>query len=600
MTEIDSNNVVKQYLEKPFTSSDIRLKKRQIRKSLLQQDNLVEKRIALLGGSTIGEIKNILELFLLKNGIKPIFHEGDYALFYEESVFENPSLEKFKPDIIYVHTSSKNITEYPHPSFEAKERERLLQETFSRFGTAWESLSQKYHCPVIINNFEQLPYRIMGNADVWHPNGRNRFINDLNYLVYDFVNRKSGIYVNDIHYLSSRFGLERWFDSANWYLYKYALSLDAIPDLCYNISLIIKSIYGKNKKSLILDLDNTLWGGVIGDDGVDNIHLGIETPKGMAYAEFQSYLKSISELGIMLNVCSKNEMDAAKSGFTHPSSILKSDDFLVFKANWEPKHSNIQAIVKELNIGIDSVVFVDDNPAERDIVRGFLSDVSVPEMTNPENYIQNLDEKGYFEVTTLSKDDLQRNETYKQNSARESAQDSFADYSEFLASLKMVNYVGKFTTSTIPRVTQLINKTNQFNFTTRRYTETEIQEISESESYVTLWGRLEDKFGDNGIVTALIARIEGKRAVIDLWVMSCRVFKRSLEYAMFNTLVSQLKKQGVEELVGLYRPTAKNVILKDFYSDLGFSRMNSKDDDFVLSLNDYNCKEIDSMEIKYE
>lgn len=588
------------YLEKPFSSSDIRLKKRQIRKSFLQQDNLVEKRIALLGGSTIGEIRNILELFLLKNGIKPIFHEGDYALFYEESVFENHSLEEFKPDIIYVHTSSKNIAEYPHPSFEAEERERLLQETFSRFGTAWESLSQKYHCPVIINNFEQLPYRIMGNADVWHPNGRNRFINDLNSLVYNFVNRKSGIYVNDIHYLSSKFGLERWFDSANWYLYKYALSLDAIPDLCYNISLIIKSIYGKNKKSLILDLDNTLWGGVIGDDGVDNIHLGIETPKGMAYAEFQSYLKSISELGIMLNICSKNEMDTAKSGFTHPSSVLKLDDFLVFKANWEPKHSNIQAIVKELNIGIDSVVFVDDNPAERDIVRGFLSDVSVPEMTNPENYIQNLDEKGYFEVTTLSKDDLQRNETYKQNSARESAQASFADYSEFLASLKMVNHVGKFTPSTIPRVTQLINKTNQFNFTTRRYTETEIQEISESDSYVTLWGRLEDKFGDNGIVTALIARIEGKRAFIDLWVMSCRVFKRSLEYAMFNTLVSTLKKLGVEELVGLYRLTAKNVILKDFYSDLGFSRMDSEDDDFVLSLNDYNCKEIGSMEIKYE
>ena len=484
-------------LKRPFLSSQIRLKKRQIRKQLLQQENLSEKRIAILSGSTIGEIKPILELFLLQYGIKPVFYEGDYSLFYEESVFENPALAEFKPDIIYVHTSTKNISSYPHPTFTKEEREGLLDSVFGQFQTAWDALSKKYQCPIIINNFEPLPFRIMGNADVWHPNGRNRFINDLNAKIYEYVNSRSSIYVNDIHYLASRYGLERWADSANWYLYKYALALDAIPDLCCNISLIIKSIYGKNKKSLILDLDNTLWGGVIGDDGVDNIHLGIETPRGMAYADFQSYVKGVSELGIMLNVCSKNEEAAAKTGFTHPSSVLKADDFLVFKANWEPKHLNIQAIVKELNIGIDSVVFVDDNPAERDIVRSFLSDVAVPDITAPENYLREIDEQGFFEVTTLSKDDLQRNETYKQNSARESAQASFADYSEFLQSLQMVNHIGRFTPVTIPRVTQLINKTNQFNFTTRRYTEAEITAISQSDSYITLWGRLEDKFGDN-------------------------------------------------------------------------------------------------------
>ena len=587
-------------LQPPFNPSQIRLKKRPLRKELLSNPNLLEKRIAILSGSTIGEIKTTLELFLLNIGIKPLFYEGDYGLFYEESVFENSELNEFNPDIIYVHTSSKNILSYPRPGDTPAEREALLESTFSRFKSVWDSLSEKYHCPIIINNFELLPFRIMGNADAWHPNGRHHFITDLNTKIYEYVNNRIGVYINDIHYLSSSYGLGRWADSANWYLYKYALALDAIPELCYNLSLIIKSIYGKNKKTLILDLDNTLWGGVIGDDGVENIHLGIETAKGMAYAEFQSYLKGLSELGIMLNVCSKNEESIAKQGFNHPSSVLKEDDFLVFKANWEPKSKNIQDIVSELNIGIDSVVFVDDNPAERDIVRSFLPDVAVPEMTIPESYIQVIDKQGYFEVTTLSSDDLQRNETYKQNSARESAQASFTDYSEFLQSLNMVNHIGSFSPATIPRVTQLINKTNQFNFTTRRYTEAEIINISDSELYITLWGRLEDKFGDNGIVTAMIVSLHGKRAVIDLWVMSCRVFKRSLEFAMFETLIDQLRKRGIEELVGVYIPTAKNVILKDFYADLGFSRIEGEDGKYLLPLTDYKKKDIDCMVIQYE
>lgn len=590
----------KTLLKKPFNAQQIRLKKRSLKKELLQQENLTEKHIALLSGSTIAEIKPVLELFLLQNGIKPVFYEGDYNLFYEESVFENPELAEFKPDIIYVHTSSKNITVYPHAANTKEETEELLSSTCKRFTTAWQSLKEKYKCPVIINNFDPLPYRIMGNADIWQPNGRNHFIHELNSKVYTFVSESSGIYLNDINYLASSYGLERWADSANWYLYKYALALDAIPDLCYNLSLIIKSIYGKNKKSLILDLDNTLWGGVIGDDGVDNIKLGIESPAGMAYAEFQSYLKAVSELGIMLNVCSKNEDDAAKSGFSHPSSVLKVEDFLKFKANWNPKTENIQDIVKELNIGIDSVVFVDDNPAERKIVHDYLPDVSVPELSSPENYIREIDREGFFEITTLSSDDLQRNETYRQNSARESAESSFTDYNEFLKSLSMVNHVGRFTDASIPRATQLINKTNQFNFTTRRYTEDEIREIAASDAYVTLWGRLEDKFGDNGIVTALIASICGKRATIDLWVMSCRVFKRSLEYSMFNCLVSELKKKGVEELIGLYRETKKNVILKNFYSDLGFSRMDTEEENYILSLNDYEQKDIESMEVVLE
>ncbi len=581
-------------------SSQILLKKRQIKKKLLEQPNLQEKRVAILSGSTIGEIKDILEIFLLVYGIKPTFYIGAYSRFYEESVFENSALDDFDPEIIYIHTSTKNILEFPHASNTIEQTDSLIKTTFQRFESTWDCLSSKYSCPIIINNFEMLPYRIMGNADSYNQNGRIKFIINLNALISEYVNKHSNIYVNDINYLSSRYGLDKWCNSSNWYLYKYALAIDAIPDLCQNIANIVKAILGKNKKALVLDLDNTLWGGVIGDDGVDNIQLGIETPKGFAYSEFQEYLKAVSELGIMLNVCSKNEEKIAETGFDHPSSILKRDDFISFKANWEPKHANIEAIAREINIGTDSLVFVDDNPAERELIKKYVPDIGVVEISKPEFYIRELDRSGFFEVTSLSQEDLRRNDTYKQNASRESSIAEFSDYEDYLKSLSMIFHICSFNETNILRVTQLINKTNQFNFTTRRYTEAEISEISNDRSYVTLCGRLEDKFGDNGIITAMIVRIDGKRAYLDLWVMSCRVFKRGVEYSMLNCIIDRLKRMGIKELFGIYIPTAKNVILKDFYTNVGFNKVDSEDKMYSIDVEAYVINENSNIENRYE
>ncbi|MEG1049758.1 MAG: HAD-IIIC family phosphatase, partial [Oscillospiraceae bacterium] len=301
------------------------------------------------------------------------------------------------------------------------------------------------------------------------------------------------------------------------------------------LAKIIKSALGKNKKSVVLDLDNTLWGGIIGDDGVEGITIGNEAPAGMSYTEFQSYLKKLSQLGIMLNVCSKNELDIAKKGFTQRKEApLSVDDFICFKANWEPKHINIKNIATEINIGEDSLVFIDDNPAEREIVMQSLPSVTVPNVSCPEDYIKAIDRAGFFEITGFTKDDAKRNEMYKQNVMRAEAENSFVDYTDYLLSLDMTGEIGKFSPAHSERITQLINKTNQFNFTTRRYTQGEIDEIILDKShYISAYAKLVDKFGDNGITTCLIARVDSGVANIDLWVMSCRVFKRHLEYAMF-------------------------------------------------------------------
>ncbi|MDL2215774.1 HAD-IIIC family phosphatase [Ruminococcaceae bacterium OttesenSCG-928-N02] len=564
-------------LSYPFDAGELLQKKRAIKKELLGKGKLIEKRVAIMSGSTVGEVKNMLELFLLSHGIQPVFFEGGYSLFYEDLVFDNPALAAFEPELIYIHTSVRNINAWPSTADSAEQVDAKLTREFGRFKGAFTAAA-KYNCPVIQNNFELPPYRIMGNRDFYDQRGRVNFVNRLNTLLAEYAAGTTGLYINDINYLAATEGLDVWHAREDWYAYKYAMAVKCIPALAHSVALIAKSILGKNHKSLILDLDNTLWGGIIGDDGADGISLGMETPTGMAYSEFQNYLKELSGLGVMLNVCSKNEKSIAQTGFEREDSPLKLDDFIAFKANWEPKHINIANIASELNIGQDAFVFIDDNPAEREIVRQNLPAVTVPEVAAPEHYIDVVARGGYFEVTTFSADDKKRNEMYKQNMQRIELEESFTDYTDYLLSLEMTGDFGPFNAGNMERVTQLINKTNQFNLTTRRYTPAQVQALTASDEYITLYGRLVDKFGDNGLTACIIGHVTGESCHIDLWVMSCRVFKRDLELAMFDSFVAACLAKGVTKITGSYYPTAKNLLAKDFYATIGFT-MQSEDDD---------------------
>ncbi|MDD3428864.1 MAG: HAD-IIIC family phosphatase [Oscillospiraceae bacterium] len=587
-------------LDYPFDASYLMQKKRSLKRRLLEKEGLIPKKIAVMSGSTVGEVKHILELFLLHYGIKPEFYEGEYALFYENLVFDDGSLAAFQPDIIYIHTSNKNIKNYPSQTDSEALCAEKLEAEFAKFETVWKA-ALGFGCPVIQNNFELPPYRLLGNRDAWDIHGRVNFINQLNMRTAAFASANENFYINDLAYLAACHGLDNWFDEAGWYLYKYALRTEYIPYLAYSVANIVKSIFGKNKKSVILDLDNTLWGGIIGDDGPEGIELGLETPAGMAYSEFQSYLKELSALGIMLNVCSKNEESNALAGFNRADSILKREDFICFKANWDPKSKNIADIAAEINILPESFVFVDDNPAEREIVRQELPTIEVPQVQSPETYIKSLDRAGYFEVTALSADDKKRNEMYKQNAERAALQQSFGDYSSYLKSLQMVCELGPFSFAHAERITQLINKTNQFNLTTRRYNAAEVESLIDNDSYITLFGRLIDKFGDNGIVTAIIGHVQGDALDIDLWIMSCRTFKRNLEHAMFDELVRLCAKRGIKTIKGHYYPTAKNLLVSDFYATIGFEKAEEKDGEkhFAFTAFDGYQNQNSVMEIKH-
>ena len=355
-------------------------------------------------------------------------------------------------------------------------------------------------------------------------------------------------------------------------MYKYALSVDAIPTLSYNLCNIMKSLFGKNKKAFALDLDNTLWGGIIGDDGVENIEIGPETSMGQVYAEFQTYIQKHKDLGVILNVCSKNEHENAIAGLNHPDSVLKPDDFILIKANWEPKSQNLVETAKQLDLLPESFVFVDDNPAEREIVRAQVPGVATPDIGSVEDYIRVLDHAGYFEATTLSADDSRRSEMYKQNAQRMELAQSFGNYDEYLQSLEMKGTIEGFIPMYLERVAQLSNKSNQFNLTTRRYTRAEIEEIADSDDYIDLYGKLEDKFGDNGVVSVVIGHKDGEVLHMDLWIMSCRVLKRDMEFAMMDTLVAKAQAAGIKTIRGYYYPTAKNHMVEDFYGKMGFTK----------------------------
>ncbi len=557
----------------PFDGKDIIRKRLALKKALLSDGTVrVKKKVAVLGGSTTNHIVSALELFLLNFGIEPEFYQSEYNKFYEDAVFGNPELDSFCPDIIYIHTTSRNLTLLPESPAEKPERvQQRLDEQFGIFRQVWESLLQRYSCPIIQNNFEQPLFRRTGSYDGWSVTGHGAFIERMNVMFSDYARNAHGLYIHDINYLSAVCGLSRWHDAEAWYLYKYAMSTAVIPDLAYSLACIIKSIYGKNHKVIDLDLDNTLWGGVIGDDGQEGIEIGPETAVGQAYEEFQSFIKGYKDYGVLLAVCSKNEKGNALLGLQHPSSILSPSDFVSIKANWEPKDRNIAEASDELSLGLDSFVFVDDNPAECAIVEGQLPMVQTVNLSNVHDAMYKLTRGGYFEVTSVSEDDMHRSEMYKANAQRAAQRKEFESYEDYLLSLDMNAVICGFKPIYIQRITQLTNKSNQFNLTTRRYTENEIHEISLSPDHICLCGRLLDKFGDNGIVSVIIGKCRGNELDIELWLMSCRVLKRDMELAMLDELVRLAKEKGISRLNGFYYKTLKNHLVSELYGTFGFT-----------------------------
>jgi len=580
-------------LKYPFDINFILRKRKKLRSELLKTSKLKPIKIAILGGSTTSDISDMLEIFLLQAGFIPEFYISEYAKYFEDAVIDNTDLKLFAPDITYVFTTRKNIIFKPKIFDSPEEVAGCIEKELNRYKEIWQSLKNDLGCTIIQNNFDLPHVRTLGGLDTNELYGETNYIMHLNLEFAKEAREKNELIINDIFYLSSRLGLDYWHNPDYWFGYKMAITPQASIHLSHLVVNLIKGIYGLNSKCLVLDLDNTLWGGVIGDDGLAGISLGQESSKGEAFYDFQKYCSELNKRGIILSVCSKNDINNAKEGFSHSDSVLELSSFAAFCANWDMKSENIINIAKEINIGTDSLVFIDDNPVERSLVSSQLPEVKVPEVgANVSDYSKYIDREGFFETIKLSSDDSVRASAYAENKKRIKLQSKFENYGDFLESLEMVGEASVFEEQYLQRINQLTNKTNQFNLTTKRTTFSEIETIANSDIHIGIYGRLSDKFGDNGLVSVIAGEIKEAKFYIDIWLMSCRVLKREMEYFMLDGLVKECKKNKVEKLVGVYIPSPKNNMVRNHYKTLGFKLKNSNEEqeitEWILDISSYS------------
>ena len=577
-------------LEFPHDVPLLLRKRRGLVRTLSERDGLVPVRLAIMGGSTTHEVASWIELFLLDRGIKPLIHQSEYNRYFEETVLEPGGLAAFAPDVVYLHLSTADLRYTPDATATEEAFEAAVRERMDRLRSVWAAVWAAASCQIIQNTFEPPALRPLGHLDASSFGGGAHFVGHLNQELAREARRDSRLLLHDSASLVATRHIADWFAPDRWVSYKIPTTAEADLVLGHSIAALIAAAFGRSRKCLVLDLDNTLWGGVIGDDGPEHIVIGRETPRGEAYTAFQEYCKALARRGVLLAVCSKNDDAMARRGFAHPDSVLRLDDFAAFRANWEPKSDGIRAIAAELNLGLESFVFVDDNPAERALVAGELPAVAVPNVGGDViRFPEILDAARYFESVAISAEDVQRTHLYAQNAQRDAQARSYTDYDAYLASLDMVAEIAAFTPTYLDRITQLTNKTNQFNLTTRRYSKAELEAIAADERYVTLYGRLADTFGDNGLVSVIVGRRDDTALHLDLWLMSCRVLKRGMEDAMLDALVARAREIGVDRLIGTYCPTERNGMVATHYAGLGFERLTPGADgarsDWVLDLN---------------
>ncbi len=497
-------------------------------------------RIAVLGSYSIQYTVKALRYILFEQyNLNAVIFEGDYDGIAKTLLDAGSDYYRFRPEITVI---------LPDPT--------LTDTAF--FTNIWKKLpGHILQANLVVPNLAPL-----GNLESSTPSSRNFRIMEANLSL---ARQKPGnVTLLDFDGLAARVGKDRWFDYPAYFSTKQGFSLDFLEEACSLIARQIGPLEGKAKKCLVLDLDNTLWGGVAGDDGWDGISLDPNDPVGEAYRHFQQFVLSLKERGVILAVCSKNEPDTAREPFLkNPNMVLKLQDIACFIANWEDKAGNLRRAAKELNIGTDSLVFFDDNPAEREIVRMNLPEVTVIDVpSDPACYAWALSASGAFDWTEITKEDLNRTATYQSNRERDRLLEESTDYEAYLAALEMKYEIGFLDEPRIPRFTQLINKTNQFNLRTRRYTEAQIRDMLADPSYRLIYAELSDKFDRYGLISCVIL----KDNFIDTWVMSCRVFKRRVEDRLFRFIL----EHTAGNLYGEYLPTIKNGLVKDFYKQTGF------------------------------
>jgi FkbH-like protein len=559
-----------------------------IKKNKINLKPLIPIKVGLISNSTSKLIVPALIASALRYGIILEVIEAEYnqvaqEAFSEYSVFKDHNLNAVLLSIDY-----HGLPILPTPG-NKEAANKNVQDCLSYINSVLISLKSKTKSSIIFQNIAPNVEKISGNIEDRLPGTLPWLINRINIELDDLVSEDYLIF--DVAGLASNIGQSNWHDPRLWHMAKLPFSEKYIPIYSDYFCRILSAKLGRMRRCIVLDLDNTLWGGVIGDDGIEGIHIGNGNATGESFLHLQKILLQLRERGVILAVSSKNEDFTARLPFKeHPDMLLREEHIAVFQANWADKASNIIAIAKTLSLGLDSIVFLDDNPAERMQVRNELPEVAVPELPEePALYARTLIAAGYFESIALSSEDFKRADFYQDNAKRVHILNQSSDMGGYLDSLDMHMYITQFNATGRFRICQLINKSNQFNLTTKRYSEIDIKKFEKDDTFYTRQIRLQDKFGDNGMISVIICEKDTNFWKINTWLMSCRVLGRGVEIAALNDIILNAKKSGVSTLTGEYIPTPRNVIVKDHYKKLGFTKIsaNKESETWTLDIKGY-------------
>jgi FkbH-like protein len=535
-------------------------------------------KLGLLSNATTDYLVQAIVASGLRHGLAVDVVAADYGQALQAAADPKSTISRAKPDAVLAALDYRGLGLAAAPG---GDESGIVEAALSRLDAIRAGVHAHCDCPVLIQTLAAPTESLFGSFDRRLSGTLRRLCDRFNSALPDRLSGSADV-VLDVAHIAETVGLATWWDHGQWHLAKQPCALDALPLLADHIARLLAALRGLSRKCLVLDLDNTLWGGVIGDDGLAGIRIGQGDAVGEAFLAVQQMALDLRARGIVLAVCSKNDEAKAREPFRdHPDMLLRDDHIAVFQANWTDKAANLRAIAKALNIGTDALVFLDDNPAERALVRRELPEVAVPELpADPSLYPRTLLAAGWFEAIAFSEEDSLRADQYRANAQRAVLEASVTDVEGYLRSLAMVAKMGPFDPVGRSRIAQLINKSNQFNLTTRRYTEAGIARLETDNQAFTLQVRLADVLGDNGMISVVIARPNGTPASweIDTWLMSCRVLGRRVENAVLNVVVSAARARNIDTLIGRYVPSGRNDMVVNFYRDLGFAAAGSDGD----------------------
>lgn len=542
----------------------------QLRKLAKQTVQGKSQKLVLMGDCATQHLATAIRGTAVANGLNLTVIDADYNLLDVLTIDEHSELFENAPDFVLIHMCTEKLLEKFR---ETPDKSAFADTAMAQIREYWSRISSRLQTDILMFTFLEKDDVVFGGYGARQPESFIFQLKKLNYLLAQAASETKNAFLVDLNQIALRMGMRQFSDTKLYYSAKIPIALNALPAVAESVVHLVQAIGGKIKKCVILDLDNTLWGGVIGDDGLEGIQIG-ELGVGHAYEALQHWLKDLKERGVILCVCSKNNAETAKLPFEkHPEMVLRLDDISVFVANWEDKASNIRKIQETLNIGMDSIVFLDDNPFERNLVRSVIPDITVPELPeDPAQYLEVLQQLDLFETASYSQADKDRTRQYQAEMQRVSQQSQYASYDEYLQSLDMEAVVSPFDEFQVPRIAQLTQRSNQFNLRTVRCTEEDVVRLMEDDKFLTLYFILSDKFGSHGLISLVILeKTDAETLFIYNWLMSCRVLKRGMESFILNSVIETARQNGFKRVVGEYLKTPKNAMVEHIYEDYGFT-----------------------------